>query len=85
MSDLERKAVSQAADAGKNDLYASVAAVVGGVAVLVGYMFHIGMITSLISSQGDHEEVLEEEEEGGHGVDAGSAADFLNVGNLGNL
>lgn len=85
LSDLERKVVSQAADAGKNDLYASVAAVVGGVAVLVGYMFYIGMITSPISGQGDHEEELEEEEEGEHVVDAGSAADFLNVGNLGNL
>lgn len=91
LSDLERKVVSRAADAGKDDLYASVAAVVGGVAVLVGYMFHIGMITSVISGQRNHEEELEEEEEeeeedeGGHVVDAGSAADFLNVGSLGHL
>lgn len=86
LSDLERKVVSQAADAGKNDLYASVAAVVGGVAVLVGYMFHIGMITTLANGHGEHgEELGEEEEEGEPAFDAGSAADFLNVGNINNL
>jgi sorting and assembly machinery component 37 len=85
LSGLERTVVSQAADAGKNDLYASVAAVVGGVAVLVGYMFHIGMITPLVSGQQDHEEEQEEEERTEGVVDAGSAADFLNMGNIGGL
>lgn len=58
----------------------------GGVAVLVGYMFHIGMIATPPSSQEEHEEGQEEEgeEEGSEAVyDAGSAVDFLNVGNIG--
>jgi sorting and assembly machinery component 37 len=86
LSGLERNVVSQAADAGKNDLYASVAAVVGGVALLVGYMFHIGMISTVVTGQEEDEEEQEkEEDEEGGMVDAGTAADFLNMGGLGDI
>ncbi|KAJ5724179.1 hypothetical protein N7488_002214, partial [Penicillium malachiteum] len=59
LSPRERTAVSMYADASKKDMYVSVAAVVGGVAALVGYMFHVGLIA--ISSGEDEPEEEEEE------------------------
>jgi hypothetical protein len=59
---------------------------VGGVALLVGYMFHIGMISTVAAGQKEYEEEQEEEEDEEEGiVDAGTAADFLNMGGLGDL
>ncbi|KAF7718402.1 Uncharacterized protein PECH_008382 [Penicillium ucsense] len=79
LSDMEKKIVSQAADAGKNDLYASVATVVGGLAALVGYMFYIGMIRPTGSGDEEFVEEVEGEEEASV-FDAGSATDFLGAG-----
>ncbi|KAJ5703409.1 hypothetical protein N7493_011798 [Penicillium malachiteum] len=76
LSPRERAAVSMYADASKKDMYVSVAAVVGGVAALVGYMFHAGLIA--ISSGEDEPE--EEEEEFSDYLDSGEqpkVADFL--------
>lgn len=44
LSSTEKKVVSMFADASKKDMYVSIATVVGGVAALVGYMFHVGLI-----------------------------------------
>ncbi|KAJ5174720.1 uncharacterized protein N7482_000597 [Penicillium canariense] len=79
LSGLEKNVVAQAANNGKKDMYASVATVVGGLALLVGYMFHIGMISVKAQGHGEEEGT---EEVSDMDFNAGSAADFLSVGGL---
>lgn len=61
LSAEESKAVSDYAKARKQDLYLSIATVLGGIAALVGYMFHIGILR--VQLEGDLEDVEYEEEE----------------------
>lgn len=78
LSSTEKKVISMYADASKRDMYVSIATVVGGVAALVGYMFHIG----LLRTQQEEVEAEVQEEEGepadfATAFDPGSADDFL--------
>lgn len=57
---VESKAVSQYADARKKDMYISIATVVTGLVAMVGYMVHVGLISS-------EQSMDEEGEEGGEG------------------
>ncbi|EPS30390.1 hypothetical protein PDE_05341 [Penicillium oxalicum 114-2] len=74
LTDVERDLVSGVADAGKNDLYVSIATVIGGVATLVGYMFYVGMIRA--TEPGGE---APEEEDDLNAFNAGSATDFLGI------
>lgn len=84
-SDLEQdesKAVSEYALARKRDVYLSVATVTASVVALVGYLFHIGLI-SIEGGEALREQEQEEDEEEGNGFDlagsVGNAQDMLAV------
>ncbi|KAJ5693134.1 hypothetical protein N7462_002557 [Penicillium macrosclerotiorum] len=85
LSSTEKTVISMHADASKRDMYVSIATVMGGVAALIGYMFHIGLI-STHAHQGEEEEGDErDEEEILTDFNPGSASDFLGNLNLGSL
>ncbi|KAJ5132269.1 hypothetical protein N7448_006427 [Penicillium atrosanguineum] len=75
LTSVEKGAVSMFADSSKKDMYVSIAAAVGGVAALVGYMFHVGLIS--VASQ--EQEFEEEEEEGIPDFGNLSAGDILGL------
>jgi sorting and assembly machinery component 37 len=79
----ESKAVSEYAISRKRDVYVSVATVAAGVAALVGYLFHVGLITVDVGEAFTEEEEDEAEEyEGGNSLNLdgiGNASDFLTV------
>lgn len=75
LSSVEKGALSMYADSSKKDMYVSIAATVGGVAALVGYMFHVGLISVASQEQG----VEEEEEEGTPDFGNLSAGDILGL------
>jgi sorting and assembly machinery component 37 len=65
LSSVEKGAVSMYADGNKKDMYVSIATVVGGVAAVVGYMFHVGLISAASQEQEQEEEFEQAEEEEG--------------------
>lgn len=75
LSSTEKRTVSMYADASKKDMYVSIATVVGGVTALVGYMFHVGLIT--VGTRPQEEEKEEEAPDFAGGFEAPTAADFL--------
>jgi len=72
LSSIEKRAVSMHVDSSKKDMYVSIAAAVGGVAALVGYMLHVGLI-------GNQEQEVEEEVEEFPDFEALSASNFLGL------
>ncbi|OQD77544.1 hypothetical protein PENDEC_c002G01642 [Penicillium decumbens] len=72
LSSTEKRAVSMHVDSSKKDMYVSIAAAVGGVAALVGYMLHVGLI-------GNQEQEVEEEVEEIPDFEAISASNFLGL------
>lgn len=91
LSGIESKAVSEYAQASKRDLYVSIASVAVGVAALVGYVFHIGLLSvvNVEEGEGGEGEEGEGEGEGEEGYNApmeeGEAVqveDFLDLKNL---
>ncbi|EAW11375.1 putative mitochondrial import receptor subunit (Tom37) [Aspergillus clavatus NRRL 1] len=85
LSRVESHALSAYATGQKKDVLVSVAAVVGGVAALLGYMAHVGLLQISYGSDEEEweEEEEEEEEEQQEGGIAGipeslSATEFLN-------
>ncbi|KAJ5574257.1 uncharacterized protein N7459_008684 [Penicillium hispanicum] len=90
LSSTEKEAVSMFADASKKDMYVSIAAVVAGAAALVGYVFHVGLISVVVEN--NEFEADEEENQGQGGEEAalaasdpGQAADFLGLVTPGSL
>lgn len=75
LSSVEKGALSLYADSSKKDMYVSIAAAVGGVAALVGYMFHVGLISAASYEQGVEEEEEEEVPDFGNF----SAGEFLGL------
>ncbi|CAL5872642.1 uncharacterized protein PFLUO_LOCUS6908 [Penicillium psychrofluorescens] len=71
-SEQESKAISQHAEASKMDMYVSIATVVGGLAALVGYVVHTGLISW-------ESEEAEEEESAGTEELSFQASDFLGI------
>ena len=75
LTSIEKGAVSMYADSSKRDMYVSIAAGVGGIVALVGYMFHVGLIS--VASQ--EQESDGEEEEAVPDFATISAGDFLGL------
>lgn len=77
LSGIEKQALSQYVAGQKKDVFLSMAMVAGGVAALIGYMFHVGLFGVVME-----EEAEAQEEETGE-VDLSnldlSASDFLAV------
>lgn len=76
LSGIEKQALSNYATGQKKDVFLSMAMVAGGVAALVGYVFHVGLFGVVIE-----EEAEAQEETGGVDLDNLdlSASDFLAV------
>lgn len=77
-SSAEKKVLDAYADSKKKDMYLSIAAVVGGVAAMVGYMMHVGMLSFEFGEEEEEEEEGEKEEEEGelYGI---RAADIMRI------
>ncbi|KAJ5591015.1 hypothetical protein N7450_004987 [Penicillium hetheringtonii] len=58
LTSTEKNALSAHAEASKKDMYVSIATVVGGVAVMVGYMMQVGLLSF---SSGEEEEEEEDQ------------------------
>lgn len=75
LSSTEQEVISMYADSSKKDTLVSIATVVGGVAALVGYMVHVGIIS--FGTQTEQEEEEEVPADFPAAFDPGSAGDFL--------
>ncbi len=78
LSDVESKSLSAYASGQRKDTLLSVATVIGGVAALIGYMVHIGALST--PRPQEHEEYEEEREEVSDGLM--NANDFLGLGGM---
>lgn len=75
LSSMEKRTLNLHADSKKKDMYVSIATVVGGVALMVGYMMQVGML----SFHTDDEEELEEENGEASEAAYPTVAEFLGV------
>ncbi|OQE28476.1 hypothetical protein PENSTE_c003G08250 [Penicillium steckii] len=70
-SSTEKRAINAHAEASKKDMYVSIATVVGGIAVMVGYMMQVGLLPF---SSGEEEEEEEAQETDFGGTDLSQLA-----------
>lgn len=75
-SPTEKRALNLHAESKKRDMYVSIATVVGGVALMVGYMLQVGMISFQTEKE---EEAEEESEEAPETIYNPTAADILGI------